>query len=176
MQDYFSFYGLPVSPVVDQQALRKKYYALSRELHPDFHTLKGASEQQATLEKASYNNEAYQVLSDPDRRLKYFLDLKGALAEEGQNQVPQDFLMEMMEVNEALMELEFDNDPSVRQKITGLVDQLEAGLEEDAAGILANYDDDTATDAQLSVLRDYYLKRRYLLRIRQNLDNFAGPQ
>ena len=35
--DYFTFYGLPESFLLDEAALKAKYYQLSRELHPDFH-------------------------------------------------------------------------------------------------------------------------------------------
>ena len=55
-------------------------------------------------------------MRDPDLRMRYILELEGSLGEEGQNQIPQDFLMEMMEINEALMELEFDFEESAYQK------------------------------------------------------------
>ena len=37
-----------------------------------------------------------------------------------------------------------------------------------------NYDDDSATEQELKSIKDYYLKKRYLLRIRENLDKFAS--
>ena len=109
------------------------------------------------------------MLADPDLRLKHLLELKGVLGEEGTNEVPQDFLLEIMEVNEALMELEFEDDPMLRLKVTGLIDQLEADLRNEVAQVYDTYDDATATPDQLQLLKEYYLKRRYLLRLREKI-------
>ena len=169
MNDYFSFFDLRPSPRVDQAALKKAYYANSKRFHPDFHTLEDASTKEEVLEKSTLNNEAYRTLTDDDRRLRHLLELRGVLEEEGKNQVPQSFLMEIMEVNEALMELEFEDDPAVRQKVEGLIDRLERDLEVEVAGIIKNYDDVKATPADLEQLKDYYLKRRYLMRLREKI-------
>ncbi|MCP9237326.1 iron-sulfur cluster co-chaperone HscB C-terminal domain-containing protein [Lewinella sp. JB7] len=169
MTNYFSFFGLRPSPTLDHAALKKTFYANSKRFHPDFHTLENADTQEEVLEKSTLNNQGYKILTDEDLRLRHFLEVKGVLGEEGTNQVPQDFLLEIMEVNEALMELEFENDPSVRLKVTGLVDQLESDLQEEVHNILTNYDDATASDAELTALKNYYLKRRYLLRLREKI-------
>lgn len=164
--NYFSFFQLPLSPTVDQAALKKTFFANSRRFHPDFHTLKSEAEQQEALEQSTHNNRGYKILKDRDQRLKHLLEVKGVLGAEGTNSVPQDFLMEIMDVNEALMELEFEDDPAAREKVTGLIDQLEADLDAGVAGILTDYDDATVTAAELEQLKDYYLKRRYLRRLR----------
>ena len=166
MTNYFDFFDLPLSPTLDEALLRKTFYANSKRFHPDFHTLKSEGEQQEALDNSTINNQGYKVLTDPDRRLKHLLELKGVLGAEGTNTVPQDFLMEMMEINEALMELEFEDDPLVRQKVTGLIDKLEADLDESVADIIKHYDDATVSEANLGKLKDYYLKRRYLRRLR----------
>ena len=174
--NYYEFFDLPLSPKVDAAELKRKFYANSRAYHPDFYTLASEEKQAEVLEQSTLNNQAYKTLTDPDARLKYFLEVKGALAEEGKNQVPQDFLMEMMEINEALMELEFEDDPLVREKVTSLVNELEDRLTHEVADLLEDYRDEEATDADLERLTEYYLKRRYLLRIRENLsrDPTAG--
>ena len=169
MTDYFSFFNLRPSPTVDQAALKKAFYANSKRFHPDFHTLSDAETQAEILEQSTLNNQAYKVLADDDQRLKHLLELKGVLGEEGQNSVPQDFLMEIMEVNEALMEMEMEDDPIVREKVVGLIDQLEADLDRDVEEILHSYDDSLSGTPELSRLKDYYLKRRYLLRLREKL-------
>lgn len=166
MQNYFDFFGLPVAPAIDKAALKKTFYANSKRFHPDFHTLKSEEERDHALEKSTINNQGYKILADDDRRLKHLLEIKGALGEEGSNNVPQDFLMEIMEVNEALMELEFDDDPAVRQKVTGLIDNLEQDLDESVAQLINQYDDVTVSPEELEKLKDFYLKKRYLLRLR----------
>ncbi len=169
MTDYFSFFGLRPSPTLDQATLKKSFYANSKRFHPDFHTLETEAAQQEVLENSTLNNQGYQILADEDLRLKHLLELRGALGAEGTNRVPQDFLMEIMEVNEALMELEFEDDPIVREKVSGLIDQLDAELRETVARTLEQYDDSTVSDAEVEALTDYYLKRRYLLRLREKI-------
>jgi molecular chaperone HscB len=169
MTDYFSFFNLRPSPTLDEAALKRAFYANSKRYHPDFHTLADDATQQDVLEKSTLNNQAYRTLADEDSRLKHLLEIKNVLGEEGSNEVPQDFLLEIMEVNEALMELEFEDDPLVRRKVTGLIDQLEADLREEVGPLLTEYDDETVTDQELNRLKDYYLKRRYLLRLRNKI-------
>ena len=108
MSNYFEFYGLPESLELDEHLLKKKFYAHSRSFHPDFHTLASEEEQEKMLLQASLNNIAYKTLASFDSRLKHLLTLHGKLETEGENKVPQDFLMEMMDLNEGLMELEME--------------------------------------------------------------------
>lgn len=170
---YFELYELPISFKVDKSALKKKFYTLSRKYHPDFYTQESEEKQQHILELSSLNNEAYKVLSDFDKRMKYVLDLKGILAEEGKNTVPQDFLMEMMDVNEALMELEFDFDAVTYEKVKTDLTQRTTALYQEIAPIVEHYSDETATQAELNQIKNYYFKRKYLLRIQDNISKFA---
>lgn len=166
MTNYFNFFSLPVSPTVDQAALKKTFFANSKRFHPDFHTLKSDAEQQEALEKSTLNNQGYKTLRDDDRRLKHLLEVKGTLGAEGTNSVPQDFLMEMMEINEARMELEFDDDPAARQKVEALINGLEEDLQQVVTPVIERYNDDAVSPQDLEQLKDYYLKRRYLRRLR----------
>ncbi len=172
LTNYFAFFGLPVHPAVDSADLKSRFYQNSRRFHPDFFTLETDEKQAEVLELSTRNNQAYRTLSDPELRLKHFLELKGALAPEGQNQVPQDFLLEIMDINELLMELEFDPNPAQAQRALDLTTDLEARLDTEARPVLENYPLPPASDepAALDTLRNYYLKRRYLLRIREKIN------
>ena len=172
--DYFEFYKLPISFQVDAVALRRTFYQNSKKYHPDFHTLADAAQQAEMLEKSTLNNEAYQTLSDPDRRMRYILQLKGFLQEEGQQNIPQEFLMEMMEINEGLMELELDFDPERYAAALQALENLENNLLHGIQPVLENYNNKTGTEADLQAVLEYFLKKRYLLRIRENLSKFAA--
>ncbi|MEN0006096.1 MAG: Fe-S protein assembly co-chaperone HscB [Bacteroidota bacterium] len=172
--DYFAFYEIPVSFKVDEGALKRIFYANSKKYHPDFYTLESEAKQAEILELSTLNNKAYQTLSDFDRRMKYVLDLKGVLGEEGKNTIPQDFLMEMMEVNEELMELEFDFDASKLAQVKTAITEKEASLYTAIASVVENYNATTSDDSELQAIKDYYLKKRYLLRIQENLSKFAA--
>lgn len=173
--NYFDFFDLPVSFQLDEAELKRRFYETSKKYHPDFYTLESASKQTEILELSTLNNEAYRTLADFDKRMRYILDMKGVLAEEGKNDIPQDFLMEMMDINEALMELEFDFDEATYQQTLQQIEVQEKAIFQEVAQIIEQYDDKKATDTELSTVRDYYLKKRYLLRIRENLAKFA-PQ
>ncbi|MBU6122227.1 iron-sulfur cluster co-chaperone HscB C-terminal domain-containing protein [Hymenobacter siberiensis] len=173
--DYFAFYGLPHSFRPDETALKRLYYAKSRETHPDFHATTSPENQAEMLRQATLNTNAYRTLSDPDQRMAYLLRENGLLEEGKQEQLPPDFLMDMMDLNEELMELGMDADPAgitkVAAEVTALAGTLDAGIEP----VLAGYEQ-LPTDhhqAALQQIRTYYLKKRYLLRIQQQVATFA---
>ncbi len=172
--NYFEFFGLPISFQVDEMALQRQFYQNSRQYHPDFHTLADAAEQDKMLDLSTLTNQAWKTLSDPDRRIRYVLEIKGLLGDEtAQPALPQDFLMEMMDINEGLMDLEFDFDndryAATLQALEGLENDLETGIQP----LLAAWTDTNGTEEQLLRVRDFFLKKRYLLRIRENLAKFA---
>ena len=173
---YFAFYDLPEAFLLDEAALKRKYYQLSRELHPDFHAQDTPAEQAEALRLSTLNTDAYRTLADPDQRMAYLLGLHNLLEEgSAQNQLPPDFLMEVMDLNEQLMELELAPDPGAAQQVsaevTALADTLDAGIQPVLAGYPRLPPDHRP--AALQQVRTYYLKKRYLLRLRQQLATFA---
>ena len=172
--NYFEFYNIPVSFKVDNAALKDIFYSNSKKYHPDFYTLESDEKQAEILELSTLNNEAYKTLKDFDKRMKYILDQKGIMNEEGQNKIPQSFLMEMMEINEALMELEFDFDEVKKNESLNQLQNQESSIYSEVEKIIENYEDNTTNEEELKSIKDYYFKRRYLLRIRENLDKFAS--
>ena len=200
---YFDFYNIPISFKVDAAALKQTFYANSKKYHPDFFTMESVEKQAEILELSTLNTQAYKTLSNFDARMKYILELKNVLADEGKNTIPQDFLIDMMDINEALMELEFDFDPQAYQKVLSDVNSIENQQFTTIQPLIENYqneenkggntvtperDDDGAEapssqrhdksvkagQATLEEIKKYYLKKRYLLRIRENLSKFAS--
>src|SRR5471030_3307088 len=104
--NYFDFYGIPESFTPDTPLLKKKFYELSKKYHPDFYANEDDAKQQEILELSTLNNKAYQALSDPAKLLEYILRLHDLVSEGAKPQLPSDFLMEMMDINERLMEVE----------------------------------------------------------------------
>ena len=174
--DYFAFYNLPETFRLDEAALKRLYYAKSRETHPDFHATSAPENQAEMLRQATLNTDAYRTLADADLRMAYVLRQHGLLEEGKQEQLPPDFLMDVMDLNEQLMELEFEPNPevqaSIAAEVSALADTLDAGIEP----VLAGYEGlpSDHRPAALEQIRTYYLKKRYLLRIRQQLATFAA--
>lgn len=169
--DYFELYGLPLSFNPDLKLVKQKFYELSKKYHPDFFINESEEKQQEVLELSTLNNKAFQVLNDPQKRIHYILSLKGLL-EEGENyKLPQSFLMEMMEVNEALMDLQFDPDPERLSQVKQEIDNIEASLNQESATLAASYDqqDPAAQESTLLAIKDLYYRSKYLYRIRESL-------
>ncbi len=102
MTDYFELVGIPRRFGVDIGELRRKYLQLSREFHPDFHTLAGEEAIRKMEEQSAQLNLAWQKLSDERLRLEYLIQLEGIALEE--QVLPGEFLMEMMDLNERIEE------------------------------------------------------------------------
>lgn len=168
--NYFELFELPVSLVVDQKQLSSQYFALQKKYHPDFFTNATEQEQNEVLEKSSMVNKGFKTFKDKDSTIKYVLELKGLLQEEEKYELPPDFLMEMMELNESLMDDDILNIEETETKIF----QLQKVLYDEVQNIIENYTDDRTTDAQLLQVKDYYYKKKYLKRILERLDGMRN--
>ena len=73
-KDYYATLGVPRT--ASDQDIKKSFRKLARELHPDV-----AKDKKTAEEKFKEINEAYEVLSDPDKRKKY--DQYGSTWKEG---------------------------------------------------------------------------------------------
>jgi molecular chaperone HscB len=171
--NYFEFYNIPISFNVDAAALKKTFYSYSKKYHPDFYTLESDERQAEILELSTLNTQAYKTLSDAERRMKYVLELTGAMGEEGQSKLPQDFLGDMMDINEAIMELEFDPDPEAVERVKKEVQMFDNQLITNIKPILDNYQHDGTQTDVLEKIKIFFLKKRYLFRIYENLSTFA---
>jgi molecular chaperone HscB len=101
--DYFAFLGLPRKLRLNERELEKRFYALSRQLHPDYFMNASPKEQQASLEQSSELNDAYRTLREPIPRIQYLLSLEGY--KEAEKKAPPDLLEEVFELNMQIEEL-----------------------------------------------------------------------
>ncbi|MCS7075712.1 MAG: Fe-S protein assembly co-chaperone HscB [Bacteroidia bacterium] len=154
--NYFEFYQIPESFFIDETELRKKYHQITKQLHPDFYTTASQIEQQLAIEKSTLNNQAYKTLSNLDSRIEYILHIHGLL--ENIPPLPQDFLMKMMDINEAVEE---GKKNEVKENILTIKKQLWQEIEP----ILKNYPKSENPKTDLEKVRLYYLKNKYLDRL-----------
>lgn len=173
--DYFQFYNIPLTFHPNQNLVKKKFYALSKEYHPDFYANETVEKQNEILELSTLNNKAFQTLSNTDKLLAYVLTLKGALVEGEKYTLPQDFLMDMMEVNEALMEMEFDADEKQIKSVSSEVDALEQALNQELESHTGQFEDANSEQQEsiLHEIKDIWYRKKYLLRIRESINKFA---
>ena len=169
--NYFDFFQIPISWEIDEAALKKQFYLNCKKFHPDFYSLADEAQQQWALEQSTLNNEGYAILRDPDRRLQYFLEINGKLSPAPA--LPQMFLMEMMDINEALMDLEMDFHTTLWEKTLSQASAVEKKLNEEFNSTLQNIKNDGVNDEMLTLMENIFLKKKYLLRIKEKLSTFA---
>lgn len=83
-QDYYEVLGVPRD--AEAQAIKKAYRKLALAWHPDKHQEKGEAKREAAEVRFKAISEAYEVLSDPEKRGKY--DRFGADWKQGQEFEP----------------------------------------------------------------------------------------
>lgn len=172
MPDYFEWFGIRPSLFPDLKALRTAYLEKSRLTHPDFHRLDNQATQDKSLELSTLNSRAYETLSKDDLRFEYLLERIG-LWETGKNPAPSpDFLMEMMELNEAVEDLSAHPESyhEVDRRLTQFLEENNNGLQK-LNEVWDNEGD--ATHPTNQALRNLIARRKYLLRLKQAIRTFA---
>jgi len=159
--NYFELFDLQAAPRIDTSKLNRKLIALQRQFHPDFHIHLSAAEQQEAEEKAAMVNKAYKTLTHEQQLLQYYLIERGAIREDEKYELPTDFLMEMMELNETL-----ESAPEGQMQV--MVADAERSLENEVSSIFEK-EAMEIEGSDLQKLKDYYYKKKYLKRILDRL-------
>ncbi len=164
--NYFELYGIPVTLSPDASLVKKKFYELSRQFHPDFHGQATEEEQAAILEKAAQVNRAYKIFNNREETIRYVLQEKGLLEEEEKYRLPQDFLMEMMELNEQVMEINGDD---AKKNILDRITELKKESYEPVEKIVAGYQEGVTSEKELLQVKEYYFRNKYLEKVAVDL-------
>ncbi len=166
--NYFTLFEIPVSLKVDATEILKKYYVLSKQYHPDNYTLASAAVQEESELMTAQINRAKLILESPTKRLAYILQEKGLISDDEKQTLTPQFLGEMMDINEQLMELEFEPDV---EKMATLKTEI-ASIEKQVFDEVASYflqEELVLTEADGLLLKDYYFKQKYIERIKEKL-------
>jgi molecular chaperone HscB len=111
-KNFFELFELAPGFDLNTQQLSERYRELQREYHPDRHAHKGEREQRLAVQATTHLNEAFETLKQPLQRAQYLLKLRGVeTGEETRQQLPGAFLMQQMELREALFEVGEADDP-----------------------------------------------------------------
>jgi molecular chaperone HscB len=174
---YYDFFELPISFQVDETALRQKFLENTRLYHPDFYVNESEAVQQEMMEKSSLNNEAFKVLSNPKSCTQYVLTESGILVK-GENKLPQEFLFEMMDFNEKISEIQISNEMESLKSLENEAESILQNIEEKLVEYQKKCDiepyDSEEWQRMAKIVKDYFLKRKYLLRIKDSISNFAA--
>ena len=167
--NYFELFDIPVQLKVGKSFLSAKFFELSKKYHPDYFVNSDDEAQAEALEKSALLNKAWKTFQNSDETIKYVLQLKGLLEEEEKYELPADFLMEVMEINEQLMDIE----SAPTAQLESRIDELQAEIYEPVKQIVEGYQEGVTTENELLDVKSYYYKKKYLDRIRRQLAGMA---
>jgi molecular chaperone HscB len=175
--DYYALFGISRALDLSLDELQKRFYALSRELHPDRFMREPEAERQRALDMSSALNDAYRTLKDPLKRAQYLLTLEGFdIGEQRSKDVPPELLEEVFELNMALEELRGGEDsarPQLEQaekNFTAMLLETDRQLE----GLFAKYDAGQSREV-LGEVRKVLNRRKYIQNLVSEVERTLAP-
>ena len=104
-RDHFALFELQRQQSLDELELERMYRDIQAQVHPDKHAHLADAEKRQAMQWATKVNEAYLTLKSPMKRAEYLLKLLGHDPQiERNTAMPADFLMQQMELREAVAE------------------------------------------------------------------------
>lgn len=102
VQNAFTQLGFEPSLELDINALNTRFESLRTQFHPDRFSLASGLERRLAVQRAADINAAYDVLIHPLKRAQLLLELNGMTWDEARTVQDHDFLMQQMQLREAL--------------------------------------------------------------------------
>ena len=176
--DHWTVLGLERRLDLERPDLEQRFHRLNRRLHPDYFRLRSPEEQGISLEASAAVNAAYRALRDPVGRVEYLLELEGmGLGTAGQARPPADLFEEILELQEARMELQTADAataPALRARLEEARTELEsrrARAEAELTACFPEWDagDDAVRRRVLGRMRDILATRAYLRTVIRDL-------
>jgi molecular chaperone HscB len=170
LQDPFEALGLPRRFDLDARDIRRAWLARAADLHPDrAQGAAGGADEGEVARRAALLNDAKRTLEDPERRADALLVLLGGPAREEEKSLPPAFLMEVMEVREALEDAAASGDAGRITEHEAWADARRAALIDEVAGALAALTEPPDPGA-LRDIRVTLNAWRYIERMREQID------
>jgi molecular chaperone HscB len=177
-RDYYALLGLDRKLNLNQADLQKRFYELSRQLHPDRFMRKPEAERQYSLDASSILNDAYRTLKDPVKRGHYILTQEGFdVAEQRSKDVPPELLEEVFELNMALEEMRGGDSsarPQLEQAATNFAKMLHQS-EQELEALYGHYDAAPNRDILLKI-RGVLNRRKYIQNLVDEVQTELTPQ
>ena len=139
--DYFSLLGLPRRFDLDADELHRKFLALNRHAHPDFHVDDSPEVRELSLRVSATVNDAYRTLADPAARAAYLLELLGGKSSADDKSVPEGFLDTMMMMQEELADAKGDGNEGELARLGRVLRTQHDGLIRRVGELFAQYDE-----------------------------------
>ena len=154
--EYYRCFGLEPKWNLDLQDLERRFYALSRALHPDRHARGSLAERRAALDASARLNDAYRTLKDPLLRAEYLLHQLGVDGRES-----PELLEEVFDLNLELEELKAEADPAGLVAAGSRFESLRVEADRDLTAKFAAFER-SQDRALLPEIRSALSRRKYL--------------
>jgi molecular chaperone HscB len=162
MQSHFDLFGIAPAYALESEALERSYREIQSRVHPDRFAHAGDAERRASLQWTTRVNEAYRTLKDPVQRGKHLLELHGVdVAFETNTAMPPEFLMQQMELREALEDA----------KDAKALDALSSGLRNSRRSLEGEIGDTIDTKKDYQAAADLVRKLMFLERLGEEIDS-----
>ena len=170
--DKFAVLGVPRSFDLETSALEDRFRAVSRKLHPDKFVRATPAERRFALEQTTRLNDAYRTLKDPAKRGEHLLELRGVkLGAEQAAQMAPEFLEQMMEDREHLMEAKLDGGPAEVARLAEGIRAQQAQALSNAGALLRKLEGPEEAWVALPAVAEQLARLRYYARY---LDEVEG--
>ena len=157
--NYFDFFGLPHKLNLDSKDLESRFYALSRQWHPDRFARAGPDERRVSEDATATLNDGYRTLREPVARAEYLLKEHGFdIGEQKSNNAPPELLEEVFELN---MMLESAPDKEELEAARERFHRMQAETDSDLHALFGKYDA-SGDRAVLQYMRGVLNRRRYI--------------
>ena len=162
-RNFFEIFDLTPGFEIDLEVLTGRYRELQRLVHPDKYAQASDQDRRLAVQMAANINDAFRTLKDPVERALYLLRLKEVVVDdESARRLDPEFLMEQMELREALGEVRGSAQGAQKLgKIFVTIDRLETQTLHALTAAFAR--DDTAA---LRNANEHVQKLRFIKRLR----------
>lgn len=168
-QNYFQLFSLPEHYRLERAGLDTRYREWQRRVHPDRFASASDQERRVSVQQAAQINEAYATLKDPLRRGRYLLELRGLAIDDQQgSHQDQEFLMQQIELREALADVRQQAEPLV--VLDRLTRNIRAQYQALEAGLATALDDTGDVQAALT----FVLKMQYFTRLQSEVQELEA--
>lgn len=166
MMNYFQLFDIPAQFDVNLAELATRYLELQRSCHPDNFAAASERDRMLAVQRAANINDAYRHLKHPLLRAEHLLALRGISIDEARSFADPAFLMQQMELREALADAVSAND--VESQLADIEQQLQAQQKTLLQQLAATLTAETAEqNMQAAVLIN---KLKFFFKLQQELE------